>query len=188
MLSAAVLHIPLLASKISTALLQPPPPEHTSVIGSSSSACFQPQPHSPLFNPSTHTQLVHSAKKKSNHRPMPPANIANPWIGSEVAARPSRATLSAAVLHLPLLASKISTALLLSTLPSAQRIKNRQRQLNAQTPFDPNHILLSSTPQNTQLAFKSISANKITTNRCRPRISPILDSAAMLLRNNLEQR
>jgi len=61
------------------------------------------------------------------YAPWPPANIASPSFGSDVAARQHRATLRAAVVHIPLVALKMST--LLPPTPPAQDISNQRRQL-----------------------------------------------------------
>jgi hypothetical protein len=45
------------------------------------------------------------------YAPTPPANIASPSFGSDAAARYARATLRAAVVHIPLVALKMSTVL-----------------------------------------------------------------------------
>jgi hypothetical protein len=51
--------------------------------------------------------------KTNNHIPLsPPANMANPCSGSDVAASAPLPTLRAAVVQRPLVASKMSTALL----------------------------------------------------------------------------
>jgi hypothetical protein len=57
------------------------------------------------------------SKMKTNHEPKPPANIANPWFGSDVAAIPPRASVKAAELQRPMIASKMSTTLLTVSAP-----------------------------------------------------------------------
>jgi hypothetical protein len=47
----------------------------------------------------------------THYAPIPPANIASPSFGSDVAAKACRATLRAAVLQVPLVALKMSTVL-----------------------------------------------------------------------------
>jgi hypothetical protein len=72
--------------------------------------------------PLTNTQQTKQKKKLnsiSNNILQPPANIASPRFGSDVAARNHNGSLRAAVLHVPVLALKMSTALN-ATLPSAQ--------------------------------------------------------------------
>ena len=59
--------------------------------------------------------------------PEPPANIASPSFGSEVAARYDRATLRAAVVQTPLVALKMSTVLTATLFAPAQRISNQQQ-------------------------------------------------------------
>ncbi len=58
---------------------------------------------------------------------LPPANIASPSFGSDVAARYARATLRAAVVHIPLFALKMSTVLA-GLLAPAQGISIQRRQ------------------------------------------------------------
>ena len=60
----------------------------------------------------------------------PPANMANPWFGSDVAARWLLATLRAAVVQRPLIPSKMSTALL-QPPAHAQRISIHLQHLKA---------------------------------------------------------
>jgi hypothetical protein len=73
----------------------------------------------------------------------PPANMANPCSGSDVAARPSLATLSAAVVQRPLVASKMSTMI----TPPAQRISAHPQRLKKRLP-PPNTRPLTPTPHN----------------------------------------
>jgi hypothetical protein len=82
--------------------------------------------------------------------------MANPWFGSDVAARSFLATLRAAVVQRPLVASKMSTALL--TPPAhAQRIsihlqhlKARLFSQNTNPPTPSSHYLAISTTQKTK--------------------------------------
>ncbi len=90
-----------------------------------SQASCPPKPHTP-----------HPAINNFNtcHAPLPPANIASPSFGSDVAATKYRATLRAAVDHIPLAALKMSTVLTASLLApgplaAAQGISNQRRQL-----------------------------------------------------------
>jgi hypothetical protein len=69
---------------------------------------ISPLPHAlplPIRHPPPITDI------KTRDAPWPPANIASPSFGSDVAARLYRATLRAAVVHTPLVALKMSTVL-----------------------------------------------------------------------------
>jgi hypothetical protein len=92
----------------------------------SSSAPQSAPPSAQNTPPDSHiTKSPSINNSKQNHTPLsPPANMANPCSGSDVAANSNLATLSAAVVQRPLLASKMSTALhaTLATLLPAQRI------------------------------------------------------------------
>jgi hypothetical protein len=74
--------------------------------------------------------------------------MANPCSGSDVAARELLATLRAAVVQRPLVASKMSTALLPS-LPSAQRISAHLQRLKPRLPppnTRPNDFNITKSP------------------------------------------
>jgi hypothetical protein len=94
-----------------------------------------------------------------NYAPLawPPANIANPWLGSDVAARYHLATLRAAVVQRPLVPSKMSTALLLTVLLAtahAQRISIHLQHLKAR--FIPRNTCLSRLPHHTILQYQQL--------------------------------
>ncbi len=115
-LRAAVVHIPLVALKMSTVLTGEPlaPAQGISnqrrqLKQTSQLASIFPPPQNNHFN--------------TRYALWPPANIASPSFGSDVAARYTRATLRAAVVHIPLLALKMSTV-----LGPAQGIRNPRRQ------------------------------------------------------------
>ncbi len=82
---------------------------------------------------------------------MPPANMANPCSGSDVAARARLATLSAAVVQRPLVASKMSTTSLATPDPvqrisaRLQRLKARLLPPNTRTPTPTSHNIALST-------------------------------------------
>jgi len=116
-LRAAVVHIPLLALKMSTASAQ----------GISNQQRQQKQTLSLATMPPTHAPPPAMDDCNTCYAPWPPANIASPSFGSDAAARPDRATLRAAVVHIPLLALKMSTVLKTPVAP-AQGISNQQRQ------------------------------------------------------------
>ncbi len=65
----------------------------------------------------------------------PPANIANAWFGSEVAARRSRATLRVAVFHRPVFALNMFTTLLYSSV-SAERCQKPAAEAYRTPPSD----------------------------------------------------
>jgi hypothetical protein len=63
-----------------------------------------------------------SSNKQNKHVQPPPAKIASPALGSDVAARPLRALLRAAVLQVPAVASKMSTTF--DSVPSAKALNH----------------------------------------------------------------
>jgi hypothetical protein len=92
-------------------------------IGSSTPASFN-QEHAPTpLPPSQRTRNTqHNHPRITNNKlVVPPANIANPRFGRDVATIRCRATLRTAVIHRPLLALKISTALLLLAVQRHQQ-------------------------------------------------------------------
>ena len=139
-LRAAVLQVPFVALKMSTVLT-------AALFTSKQSMSNQRQQHKhtsthpqilhlpdPTFQPLQSTQITEINKY---YALMPPANIASPSFGSDVAARHCRATLRAAVLQVPFVALKMSTVLKESALlPSKQRMSN-QRQYHKQTSSHP---------------------------------------------------
>ena len=125
-----------------------------------------------------------STTQTNNHIPdKPPANMANPREKSDVAARFNLATLSAAVVQRPLVASKMSTALL--TPPPAQRIsahlqrhKARLFQSNTHTPTSTSHPISQYQQLNKKITYLCL----------RLRLWPILAQAVTSLRDNLLPR
>jgi hypothetical protein len=113
----------------------------------------------------------------------PPANMANPCSGSDVAAMPSLATLRAAVVQRPLVALNMSTALL--TPPPAQRISAHLQRHKARL-FPPN----THTPTSTSHPISQYQQlNKKITYLClRLRLWPILAQAVTSLLENVLPR
>ena len=134
-LSAAVIQRPLLASQMSTELLTSPPPAQRIGAHLQGLKPRLPPPNTrPPPTPTSHNLPISTKTQTKNHKPVkPPANMANPCLGSDVAASTLLATLSAAVIQRPLLASKMSTELL-TTPPPAQRISAHLQRLNARLP------------------------------------------------------
>jgi hypothetical protein len=104
--------------------------------------------------PTSHHLAISKTQNRISHAPLPPANMANPWFGSDVAARANLATLREAVVQRPVIASKMSTALL-TPLAAAQRISTRLQHLKARLlprntcpPTPTSHHLAISTTQN----------------------------------------
>ncbi len=106
-LRAAVVHISLVALKMSTVLTGAPA---ASAQGISNQLWQQKQPVSLARMPPIHTTPP-AINFNTCYAPRPPVNIASPSFGSDVAARNHRATLRAAVVHIPLLVLKTSTVL-----------------------------------------------------------------------------
>jgi hypothetical protein len=106
--------------------------------------------------PTSHHLAIPPTQNKINYIPRirPPANMTNPWLGSDVAARYILPTLRAAVVQRPLVALKISTTLL--TAPAhAQRISIHLQHLKARflprntcPPTPTSHHLAIPTTQN----------------------------------------
>jgi hypothetical protein len=71
----------------------------------------QPPPAQASHSPTRTTQHAKMQKSTWQHVRLPPAKIATPTFGSDVAARPVRATLRAAVLQAPDVTLKMSTTL-----------------------------------------------------------------------------
>jgi hypothetical protein len=118
---------------------------------------------------------------------MPLANMANPCSGSDVAERPFLATLSAAVVQCPLLALKMSTALLTASA-HAQRISIHPQQLKA--PPSKQHMP-HTLPHHTVLQyqkFKTKQNSYCLGQSCRLRIWPILAEAVTSLQENILPR
>jgi hypothetical protein len=128
--------------------------------------------HTPLFHLSfrnPHNTSHHQPELKS-HKPVePPANIANPWFGSEVEVKNFRATLRAAVLHRPVFALNMSTTLLMIPLTAKQ---HQQAEAHRKTHNTPHH----------RPEYKASNLLR------RLQISPILDSAVKSQQGVLEPR
>jgi hypothetical protein len=122
-LRAALVHIPLVALKMSTVLTVPLPPAQ----GINNQRRQHKQTLSLATMPPTHKPTPAINDFNKCYAPKPPANIASPSFGSDVAARYHRATLRAAVVHIPLLALKMSTVLTAAYGP-ARGISNQRRQ------------------------------------------------------------
>jgi hypothetical protein len=133
-LSAAVVQRPLVASKMSEALLVPyPPAQRISAHLQRLKPRLPPLNTRPPGPTTTSHNLPISTTQTKNHKPVPPpANMANPCSGSDVAASALLATLSAAVVQRPLVALKMSTALL--PPPPAQRISALLQRLKPRLP------------------------------------------------------
>ncbi len=136
--------------------------------------------HAPHTSTSHHLAISIKSQNKSTYEPfeMPPANTANPWFGSDVAARTPLATLRAAVAQRPLVTLKMSTALLRSPA-HAQRISIRPQQLKA-LPFLATHAPHTSTSHHLAIS-KNVKSNQ---HAYRPRIRPILGSAVTSLQDD----
>ena len=125
-LRAAVVHIPLLALKMSTVLTSPL--ASAQGISNQQRQLKQTSQIASILPPLPHTPKPTIKGFNACYAPIkPPANIASPSFRSDVAARYDRLTLRTAVVHIPLLALKMSTVLKLS-VASAQGISNQQRQ------------------------------------------------------------
>jgi hypothetical protein len=109
-LRAAVLQVPDVTLKMSTALERPLIAAQGMRLAHTQSA-NQPPPTQPSDSPTHTTQLAKIRKSTWQHVPPPPAKIATPTFGSDVAARSVRATLRAAVLQAPDVTLKMSTTL-----------------------------------------------------------------------------
>jgi hypothetical protein len=111
----------------------------------------------------------------------PATNIASPSFGSDVAATYDRAIMRASVVHIPLLALKMSTVLT-APVASAQGISNQQRQLK-QT------LKLASIlpPPRIHQPLQSMTSTHATHYR-RRKLLRTNNSAAMRLQENFERR
>ena len=105
MLRAAVVQVLLLALNMSTVL--------TAVLAAAHGISNQRRQHQKtlqlagILNPKHTLPAINGFN--TYYAPPPPAIIASPSFGSDVAARAYRATLRAAVVHIPLVALKMST-------------------------------------------------------------------------------
>jgi hypothetical protein len=133
-----------------------------------------------------HPTISQYQQLKQNHIPVkPPANMANPWLGRDVAARLPLTALRTAVVQRPLVASKMSTALLQT--PGAaqrisvhlQRVKARLLPTNTRPPTPASHHLPISTTQTKLHTYQ----DKALTDRLR--IWPILGSVVTSLQDCL---
>ena len=96
-----------------------------------SSPAPQSAPPSAQHKPPDSHLAISTTQNRIKYVPLyPPANMAIPWFGSDVAARLPLATLRAAVVQRPLVPSKMSTALLQSPA-HAQRISIHLQHLKA---------------------------------------------------------
>jgi hypothetical protein len=114
-LSEAVVQRPLVALKMSTASRKPLDTAQRISAHLQRLKARLPPPNTRTPDSNiTQSPNVNNSKQKNNHKPVPnpPANMANPCSGSDVADREALATLSAAVVQRPLVALKMSTALL----------------------------------------------------------------------------
>jgi hypothetical protein len=158
-LSAAVVQRPLVALKMSTALLKTNAAQRISVHLQRLKARLLP-PNTRPPTPTSHNLPISTTQNKNHKLVSPPANMANPCSGSDVAASAPLATLRAAVVQRPLVASKMSTALLTTLIttppPPAQRISAHLQRLKARIlppntrppPTPTSHNLPISTTQN----------------------------------------
>jgi hypothetical protein len=115
--------------------------------------------------------------------------MANPWFGSDVAAGPHLATLRAAVVQRPLVASKISTAMLAAGPAHAQRISFHLQQLKAR--LLPRNNCPPKLPHHTILQYQKVKKTKKEHSyrlSRRLRIWPILGSAVTSLQDKLLPR
>ncbi len=177
MLRAAVVHTPLLALNMSTVLTAALVPAQRN-----SNQQQRQQHNSPLPNTLPPPQTPPPAITDINtcNALEPPANIASPSFGSDVATSHHRATLRAAVVHTPLVALNMSTVLTAFPLAPAQRTSNQQQQQQQHT------SPLPHTPPSPHHPLQSLTSTH-TTHRRRRRISPVLHSAAMWLQAILER-
>jgi hypothetical protein len=115
-LRTAVVQRPLDPSKTSTALdgVLPARVQRISIHLQRLKARLPPPNTRPLPIPASHNLAISPTQTKLRYVPFlkwPPANMANPWFGSDVAANSPLASLRAAVIQRPLDPSKTSTAL-----------------------------------------------------------------------------
>ncbi len=117
--------------KMSTAeLLTPPACAHRiSIHLQHIKARLLPRNTSPPPTPTSRHLAISTTQNKKKYVPIvwPPANMANPWFGSDVAAREPLTTLRAAVVQRPLVELKMSTALLKLLSAHAHRISTSKR-------------------------------------------------------------
>jgi hypothetical protein len=112
-LRAAVLQAPDVALKMSTALEGFLPSEQGMRLAHAISKATSAHSSIRFPNPHNTTRIDAKICQKSTwqHVPLPPAKIATPTFGSDVAARSARPTLRTAVLQAPDVALKMSTTL-----------------------------------------------------------------------------
>ena len=165
---------------MSTALLIPPPAQRISARLQRLKPRLPPPNTRPPPTPTSHNLPISTTQTKNHKLVSPPANMAHPCSGSDVAASVRLATLSAAVVQRPLLASKMSTALPPAQRISAhlQRLKPRLPPPNTRTPRLPHHTISKYQQLNTKI-----------TNLClRLRIWPILAQAVTSLQDHFLPR
>jgi hypothetical protein len=155
MLREAVVQSPVIALKMSTAFVLKPPvhAQRISTRLQHLKARLLPRNTCPP-TPTSHHLAISKNQNRISHAPLPPANMANPWFGSDVAARSPLATLREAVVQSPVIALKMSTTLLELLVP-AQRISTRLQHLKARLlprntcpPTPTSHHLAMSKTQN----------------------------------------
>jgi hypothetical protein len=143
---------------------------------------IKPAPTQPSHSPTRTTQHAKIRNQTWQYIPEPPAKIATPTFGSDVAARQHRATLRAAVLQAPDVTMKMSTALD-QKLPAAQRMRleyaiSKPTTAHSTIPF-PN-------PRNT--TRKGTKKKHGNTYSSHQRRSQLRHSAAIWLQEILELR
>ena len=106
-----MLQSPDVTLKMSTALEAPLSAAQGMILAHAISK--KPPPTQPSQSPTRTTQLAKMRKSAWLHVLAPPAKIATPTFGSDVAAKAYRATLRVAVLQAPDVTLKMSTALIM---------------------------------------------------------------------------
>jgi hypothetical protein len=142
----------------------------------------QPPPTQPSHSPTRTTQHAKIRKQTWQHVPWPPAKIATPRFGSDVAASHVRATLRAAVLQAPDVTLKMSTAFK-TLLPTAQSMR-LARAISKPNLRPLNHPIPQPAQHNTQ-RYENKHGNTYYRHQRRSRLR---DSAAMWLQAMFELR
>jgi hypothetical protein len=120
-----VVHIPLVALKMSTVLTGPLAPAHG--ISNQRWQLKQATQLASILPPTPHTPTPAINDFNTCYAPKPPANIASPSFGRDVAASPYRVTLSDAVVHVPKGAAFTCCAAAMAT--NMQPVKSRAKLL-----------------------------------------------------------
>ena len=129
--------------------------------------------HTPPDSQITQSPSINNSKQ--NHTPLsPPANMANPCSGSDVAANSNLATLSAAVVQRPLLASKMSTSLPATLLPAQRIIYQRSSPAPQSAPPSAQH-----TPPDSHIT-QSPSINNSKQNHIRTSLTACENGQSLL--------